>query len=344
MISELDRADRKPPSRLKSGRVSICPVIHLIGCQRMDLTSASGFVGRPSSGGAAGHVAGRLVVHLRELGNPVNRPLVPDEPSGHRRSRLQHRMHRDPVVVQDRQAEHVYVLLDALRVRHAPPHVPRVVRPYREVEPLHQSGAGIAEVGLSRAPPTSAGVEHPAQRVDGVFAARRTGRDSEEDPHAHHTEAPMTNEVREALKEIESHAEDSGDGGWFETLVRTHGPAIRHWNVDAVHQWRKWPERTTVFPDSSPDDIAIDLVAERRSRQTADRHPVQGSARGKRNYARRRRWIPQRGRGARVQGGMDRRNDRAERGAPGAAEQPRAHQGSVPAAPARAAAAGAGRG
>ena len=51
--------------------------------------------------------------------------------------------------MQDRQAEHVYVLLDALRVRHAPPHVPRVVRPYREVEPLHQSGAGIAEVGLS---------------------------------------------------------------------------------------------------------------------------------------------------------------------------------------------------
>ena len=72
----------------------------------------------------------------------------------------------------------------------------------------------------------------------------------------------MTNEVREALKEIESHAEDSGDGGWFETLVRTHGPAIRHWNVDAVHQWRKWPERTTVFADSSPEDITIDLVAE----------------------------------------------------------------------------------
>ena len=66
----------------------------------------------------------------------------------------------------------------------------------------------------------------------------------------------------QALREIESHAEDSGDGGWFETLVRTHGPAIRHWNVDAVHEWKKWPERTTVFPDSSPDDIAIDLVAE----------------------------------------------------------------------------------
>ena len=72
----------------------------------------------------------------------------------------------------------------------------------------------------------------------------------------------MTNEVREALREIESHAEDSGDGGWFETLVRTHGPAIRHWNVDAVHQWEKWPNRTTVFPDSSPEDITIDLVAE----------------------------------------------------------------------------------
>ena len=66
----------------------------------------------------------------------------------------------------------------------------------------------------------------------------------------------------QALREIESHPEDSGDGGWFETLVRTHGPAIRHWNVAAVHEWKKWPERTTVFPDSSPDDIAIDLVAE----------------------------------------------------------------------------------
>ena len=72
----------------------------------------------------------------------------------------------------------------------------------------------------------------------------------------------MTNEVREALREIESHADDCGDGKWFEKLVQTHGPTIRHWNVDAVHQWKEWPERTTVFPDSSPDDIAIDLVAE----------------------------------------------------------------------------------
>ena len=72
----------------------------------------------------------------------------------------------------------------------------------------------------------------------------------------------MTNEVREALREIEAHADDSGDGKWLEELVRVHGPAIRHWNVDAVHQWREWPERTTVFPDSSPEDIAIDLVAE----------------------------------------------------------------------------------
>ena len=72
----------------------------------------------------------------------------------------------------------------------------------------------------------------------------------------------MTNEVREALREIESRAEDSGDGSWFEELVRMHGPAIGHRNVDAVHYWREWPGRTTVFPDSSPDDIAIDLVAE----------------------------------------------------------------------------------
>ena len=72
----------------------------------------------------------------------------------------------------------------------------------------------------------------------------------------------MTNEVREALREIESRAEDSGDGGWFETLVSTHGAAIKHWNIDTVHEWEKWPERTTVFPDSSPNDIAIDFVAE----------------------------------------------------------------------------------
>lgn len=72
----------------------------------------------------------------------------------------------------------------------------------------------------------------------------------------------MTNEAREALREIEARADDSGDGDWFEDLVRVHGAAIGHWNVDAVHYWREWPGRTTVFPDSSPDDIAIDLVAE----------------------------------------------------------------------------------
>ena len=63
----------------------------------------------------------------------------------------------------------------------------------------------------------------------------------------------MTNEAREALREIEAHAEHSGDGGWFETLVRTHGPTITQWNVDAVHKWEDWPERTRVFPDSSPE-------------------------------------------------------------------------------------------
>ncbi|MCY4661879.1 MAG: DEAD/DEAH box helicase family protein, partial [Acidobacteria bacterium] len=72
----------------------------------------------------------------------------------------------------------------------------------------------------------------------------------------------MTNKAREALREIEAHADDSGDGDWFEELVRVHGAAIGHWNVDAIHYWREWPGRTTVFPDSSPDDIAIDLVAE----------------------------------------------------------------------------------
>ena len=72
----------------------------------------------------------------------------------------------------------------------------------------------------------------------------------------------MTNKTREALREIESHADNCGDGKWFERLVQTHGPTIRHWNVEAVYRWNEWPERTTVFPDSSPDDIAIDLVAE----------------------------------------------------------------------------------
>ena len=72
----------------------------------------------------------------------------------------------------------------------------------------------------------------------------------------------MKNGTREALREIEVHADDSGDGDWLEELVRVHGPAIRHWRVDAVHRWKEWPDRTTIFPDSSPDDIAIDLVAE----------------------------------------------------------------------------------
>ncbi|MCY4659576.1 MAG: DEAD/DEAH box helicase family protein [Acidobacteria bacterium] len=72
----------------------------------------------------------------------------------------------------------------------------------------------------------------------------------------------MTDEVREALREIESHADDCGDGKWFERLVQTHGPTVRHWNVDAVYRWEEWPKRTTVFPDSSPDDVGIDLVAE----------------------------------------------------------------------------------
>ena len=72
----------------------------------------------------------------------------------------------------------------------------------------------------------------------------------------------MTNEALQALREIQAHAEDGGDGRWFERLVRAQGPAIRHWGLDAIYKWEEWPERTKIFPDSSPKDIAVDLVGQ----------------------------------------------------------------------------------
>ena len=42
------------------------------------MRSASALVGRPSSGGAARRLAGSVAVHLRELGDPLNRPPIDD--------------------------------------------------------------------------------------------------------------------------------------------------------------------------------------------------------------------------------------------------------------------------
>ena len=59
----------------------------------------------PVGRSAAGHVGRALVVHLGELGDPVDRPTVFREPRGNRRSRLDGPVDPHPVVVQDPQGQ-----------------------------------------------------------------------------------------------------------------------------------------------------------------------------------------------------------------------------------------------
>ena len=55
------------------------------------------------------------------------------------------------------------------------------------------------------------------------------------------------------------------DGTWLEELTIEIGPLLADWDVEAVHRWRAWPDRERHFPDSTAQDVGIDLVAVRRS-------------------------------------------------------------------------------
>ena len=64
----------------------------------------------------------------------------------------------------------------------------------------------------------------------------------------------------EWLDEIETHAEDAGDGEWLEQLVCDLGPSIPEWDLHAVFPWSEWPDKEKYFPLADSVDRGIDSV------------------------------------------------------------------------------------
>lgn len=74
-------------------------------------------------------------------------------------------------------------------------------------------------------------------------------------------------EIEEAINKID---ENSGrgigraDGKWLERLTAKVAPHIKEWDVSEAWMWAEWDEREAIFPDTTNQDIGIDVVAKRR--------------------------------------------------------------------------------
>ena len=78
------------------------------------------------------------------------------------------------------------------------------------------------------------------------------------------------------MDELREHADDSGDGRWFELLVKRVAPLIPGWEIRAVDEWGEWPDRESVLEESvSDEDNGIDLVARRNDGRWV---PIQAKA------------------------------------------------------------------
>ena len=51
------------------------------------------------------------------------------------------------------------------------------------------------------------------------------------------------------------------DGTWLEDLTVQAGPYVRDWDIETCHHWSEWPERETLFPNTTNQDVGIDAVA-----------------------------------------------------------------------------------
>ena len=54
-------------------------------------------------------------------------------------------------------------------------------------------------------------------------------------------------------------------GKWLEHLTIEIGPHIKEWDLKECHLWSGWPDRVEHFPETTNQDIGIDVVAIRRS-------------------------------------------------------------------------------
>ena len=73
------------------------------------------------------------------------------------------------------------------------------------------------------------------------------------------------NMIADALKTLDEMNPQDTDGEWLEVLSAEIGPSIREWDIEGCWPWADWPDRLTHYPNSTRQDIGIDVIARRRS-------------------------------------------------------------------------------
>ena len=68
-----------------------------------------------------------------------------------------------------------------------------------------------------------------------------------------------------AIDRLESMRDQQSSGKWLENLTAAVGPYVKEWDIARCWTWTEWPDRETVFPGSTNQDIGIDVVAVRRN-------------------------------------------------------------------------------
>ena len=71
--------------------------------------------------------------------------------------------------------------------------------------------------------------------------------------------------IREAISTVAEANPQSTGGQWLEDLTVAVSPHIKEWDIAHCYPWAEWPERETLYPGMTKQDIGIDCVAVRRS-------------------------------------------------------------------------------
>ena len=71
--------------------------------------------------------------------------------------------------------------------------------------------------------------------------------------------------IEEAIQTLTEMNPQSTTGTWLEELTVKVSPFIREWDIAHAYSWADWPERQQRYPNSTRQDVGIDVVAIRRS-------------------------------------------------------------------------------
>ena len=70
--------------------------------------------------------------------------------------------------------------------------------------------------------------------------------------------------IAEAIKIVVEMSSQETGGKWLEEVTVKAAPHIKEWDVAECWLWDEWPEREKHFPNSTKQDIGIDVVAKRK--------------------------------------------------------------------------------